>query len=161
MSNCTNGNSLAESNRNFGILLAMFVILGAVHLIATETIPAQRSRGEILIHRRKTNGRKRRIKDEEASPAETGSKVAPSLNYDGEKSHVGSQGKANINTTQSETFTSVDAAVFHWSSLTYTIQIGKQNRQILHDVEGWVRPGSLTALMASHVIPSSSVSCTN
>jgi ATP-binding cassette, subfamily G (WHITE), member 2, PDR len=45
-----------------------------------------------------------------------------------------------------------DRAVFHFSKVDYSIQIKKKKRQILQDVEGWVRPGSLTALMViSHI----------
>jgi ATP-binding cassette subfamily G (WHITE) protein 2 (PDR) len=139
----------AKQDRNIGILLVMFVILGATHLVATEMIPAQRSRGEVLIHRRRTNNRKFKGGDEESATTKTGRGMALSQNFNDEQSCAGLQKHGNHVLAQSELISSGDAAVFHWSNLSYSIQIGKKSRQILHDVEGWVRPGSLTALMAS------------
>ncbi|KAF2462559.1 uncharacterized protein BDR25DRAFT_274341 [Lindgomyces ingoldianus] len=133
--------------RNFGILLVMFVILGATHLVATEMIPAQRSRGEVLIHRRRVNHRRFKGGDEESGTTQTGRGMVLSHNFDDEKSCAGLQENGNYVLAQSELISSDDAAVFHWSNLSYSIQVGKRSRQILHDVEGWVRPRSLTALM--------------
>lgn len=42
-----------------------------------------------------------------------------------------------------------DGAHFAWSGLTYDIKVGKQTKRILDDVYGWVKPGTLTALMVS------------
>ena len=39
--------------------------------------------------------------------------------------------------------------VFTWSDLSYTIGKGRQTRQILQDVDGWIRPQQLTAVMVS------------
>ncbi|EHL02570.1 putative ABC transporter CDR4 [Glarea lozoyensis 74030] len=38
-------------------------------------------------------------------------------------------------------------SVFHWRDICYDIKIKKENRRILNHVDGWVKPGSLTALM--------------
>ena len=43
--------------------------------------------------------------------------------------------------------------VFHWSNVDYEIIIQKETRQILRSVEGWVRPGSLTALIVRTSTP--------
>jgi hypothetical protein len=40
-----------------------------------------------------------------------------------------------------------DTAVFHWEDLCYDIQVKKENRRILDHVDGWVKPGTATALM--------------
>lgn len=40
-----------------------------------------------------------------------------------------------------------DTAVFHWENLCYDIQVKKENRCILDHVDGWVKPGTATALM--------------
>ncbi|KAH7165897.1 ABC-2 type transporter-domain-containing protein [Dactylonectria macrodidyma] len=40
-------------------------------------------------------------------------------------------------------------AVFHWKDLCYDIMIKSENRRILDHVDGWVKPGTLTALMGA------------
>lgn len=40
-------------------------------------------------------------------------------------------------------------AVFHWENLCYDITIKGNGRRILDQVDGWVKPSSSTALMAS------------
>src|SRR5689334_16513459 len=38
-------------------------------------------------------------------------------------------------------------AIFHWDGVNHNINIKKEPRLLLDDVDGWVKPGSLTALM--------------
>ncbi len=38
-------------------------------------------------------------------------------------------------------------AVFHWKDVCYDINVAKENRRILDHIDGWVKPGTLTALM--------------
>lgn len=40
-------------------------------------------------------------------------------------------------------------AVFTWKDVVYDIKIKKEDRRILDHVDGWVKPGTLTALMVS------------
>jgi len=42
-------------------------------------------------------------------------------------------------------------AVFSWKDVVYDIKIKKEPRRILDHVDGWVKPGTLTALMVGHV----------
>ncbi|KAF2789463.1 putative multidrug resistance ABC transporter [Melanomma pulvis-pyrius CBS 109.77] len=131
--------------RNLGILFSMLIILCGVHLIATDFIPAQRSRGEILLYPRKSAKRTRLSKDEETGDP-LGTPIASS------QKGITIEG-ANIDAKEDTHFTSTvsqlheDHDVFHWSKIDYSIQIKRTKRKILQDIEGWVRPGSLTALM--------------
>jgi ABC-type multidrug transport system ATPase subunit len=38
-------------------------------------------------------------------------------------------------------------SIFHWRDICYDINIKKESRRILNRVDGWVKPGTLTALM--------------
>lgn len=38
-------------------------------------------------------------------------------------------------------------AIFHWSGVNFDIKIKGEPRRLLDDVDGWVKPGTLTALM--------------
>lgn len=37
--------------------------------------------------------------------------------------------------------------IFHWNDVCYDIKIKKEDRRLLDHVDGWVKPGTLTALM--------------
>jgi ATP-binding cassette, subfamily G (WHITE), member 2, PDR len=122
----------------------MLVILAGTHLIAMEYIPGQRSRGEVLLYQRKSRNRKAIGSDEESGPR--AEDLPPTSSQDMAIVEV------DLDTAQkssTEKHLQDVAPVFHWSKLHYSIQIKQQERQILQNVEGWVRPGSLTALMVS------------
>lgn len=114
--------------RNFGILLAfMFGLLGS-YLAATEFITAKKSKGEVLLFRR---GYKPASLQTRGDDLESGSGTAAPL-------EKGGHAIANI---QKQT------AIFQWKDVCYDIMIKKEERRILDHVDGWVKPGTMTALM--------------
>lgn len=38
-------------------------------------------------------------------------------------------------------------SVFHWNNVCYEVRVKGETRQILNNADGWVKPGTLTALM--------------
>ncbi|KAF2119900.1 pleiotropic drug resistance protein, ABC superfamily [Lophiotrema nucula] len=129
--------------RNIGIIFSMLIIFCTVHLVATEYIPARRSRGEVPLFRR-SKKRTKQVKDEETGRS-TG--FIHHLTRE-ERAHDQSlvrttefqKNKVGIERVK-------DQATFHWSALDYTIKVTNEPRHILKDVEGWVQPATLTALM--------------
>ncbi|KAF1961950.1 AtrD, ABC-transporter [Byssothecium circinans] len=121
--------------RNFGIILSMLTIFLVAHLIATEYIPAQQSRGEILVFRKNKEKHLSKTSDEESGRPD---QIVYSAN--GEKDHKQAIGSGIA--AQRE-----EREVFHWSNVNYSIKSKTGTRNILTDMEGWVRPGTLTALM--------------
>lgn len=115
--------------RNLGIVIAFMIFFMFVYLIATEYITEAASKGEVLLFRR---GRqpKAQAPDSEATADAT---------YRAEEKGEGSG--ANI---QRQT------AVFQWQDLCYDIKIKAEERRILDHVNGWVKPGTATALMVRH-----------
>jgi hypothetical protein len=118
--------------RNFAVVIAFTVLFMGLHLLATETIASERSKGEVLVFTRK--GIKKHspkiCEDEEA-----GSHGKPQQNHNDDSGEV----------TDVEKQTSV----FHWRDVCYDIKIKGEPRRILDHVDGWVKPGTLTALMVS------------
>lgn len=119
--------------RNLGILFAMMVASCAMYLFATEFISAQRSKGEVLLFRRGLlpsivmNNDEEEIIDDRPTAQGT---VA-------EKTITGGEIPPSI---QKQT------AVFHWEAVNYDIKIKSEGRRLLDDVDGWVKPGTLTAV---------------
>ena len=119
--------------RNLGILIAMVIGFCAVYLFAAEYITAAKSKGEVLLFQRgqmpkgKSPKDKENIPDDRPTPMDalekTKSAVPPSI--------------------QKQT------AIFHWAAVDYDIKVKGGERRLLDDVDGWVKPGTLTALMGA------------
>lgn len=119
--------------RNLGILFAIMSFLAGLYLLATELVSAQRSRGEVLIFRRGQEPRTKLTNDEEARDSHTNSNLY---------THGGQDMKwlEDVET---------GAATFLWDSLCYDVKVKGGSRRLLDNVEGWIQPGTLTALMGA------------
>lgn len=119
--------------RNYGIIVAFTVILFAAHLVMSEVVASERSKGEVLVYRRsKMRSRnKRHAGDEESG--------TPSA-HKGEKINSTSDSDNNDNVEK-------QVSIFHWQNVNYEVQIKNETRTILDSVDGWIKPGTLTALM--------------
>lgn len=119
--------------RNLGILWALTVFFCAFYLLCTEYISAQKSKGEVLLFPRnkapKLKATKKDIEEASLDRIERDMTVATKT-----------QTKVPVN-IQKQT------AIFHWDGMNYDIKIKKEPRRLLDDVDGWVKPGTLTALM--------------
>jgi ATP-binding cassette subfamily G (WHITE) protein 2 (PDR) len=117
--------------RNFGILVALMLFGLAVYLSATEFITAQKSKGEVLLFRRGAVPYAKHKNDEEAHA---------DMRVNTET--ITEKGVADLPPSiQKQT------AIFHWSDVNYDIKIKGEPRKLLDNVDGWVKPGTLTALM--------------
>lgn len=119
--------------RNFGIIVVITVFLFIAHLVMTELVASERSKGEVLVFRRSKMARSSR---RHGSDEETGSDTV----HQGEK--FGNSGTSTPNVQKQQ-------SVFHWEGVNYEVQIKGETRKILDSVDGWIKPGTLTALMVS------------
>ncbi|KAF2812667.1 ABC drug exporter AbcA [Mytilinidion resinicola] len=113
--------------RNLGILFVFMLGLMCCYLAATEYITAKKSKGEVLVFRR---GHK--FLDQKGGDAESA---------DPSRAVVAS------NTEDHTAIIERQTAIFQWKNVCYDIKIKGQPRRILDHVDGWVKPGTLTALM--------------
>ena len=120
--------------RNLGIMITFMVILGGLYLLATETILAQQSKGETLIFRRSTKSRSLH-NDTEAQFFDNATSVQVSESAESCYEHTGSTNEKAC------------AATFLWDRLCYDVKTKDGSRRLLEDVDGWIKPGTLTALM--------------
>ncbi|KAF6805269.1 ABC-2 type transporter [Colletotrichum sojae] len=116
--------------RNIGILIAFTIALHMVYFIATEYVSAKKSKGEVLVFRRGVTAPSKSKNDVEASMS------GPSAIVEKGGNSSGNQGVIQASTS-----------VFHWGDVCYDIKIKGEPRRILDHVDGWVKPGTLTALM--------------
>ncbi|KAL8375071.1 hypothetical protein RB599_001686 [Gaeumannomyces hyphopodioides] len=116
--------------RNFGILIGFIVFFTMTYMITAELVSAKKSKGEVLVFRR---GQKPASLNDTKQDAESGSKPAGVVIAAAEGKDAG--------------FIQRQTSIFHWKDVCYDVKIKNENRRILDHVDGWVKPGTLTALM--------------
>jgi ATP-binding cassette, subfamily G (WHITE), member 2, PDR len=114
-------------------MFALMVLGCAVYLLSSEYITAKKSKGEVLLFRRGA------MPDLDAKPdVENRVEDRPTAEKVLSRQKTVPDAPAHI---QKQT------AIFHWDDVNYDIMIGKEERRLLANVDGWVKPGTLTALM--------------
>lgn len=118
--------------RNLGITFAFLVGNSIIYLLAAENIQALKSKGEVLIFQRGHQAKKmmKGGNDEESGASLT----------DGSMEQPNMEQKVNI---------ARQNGIFQWKDVCYDIKIKGEDRRILNNVDGWVEPGTLTALMGA------------
>jgi ATP-binding cassette subfamily G (WHITE) protein 2 (PDR) len=119
-------------SRNFGIIIGFTIFYMFAHLYSTEKISAKKSKGEVLLFRRGYLSESNQYDIEASSPSKLSSPV------EAMKAELPKKVSASI---QRQT------AVFQWKDICFDIKIKKETRRILDHIDGWVKPGTLTALM--------------
>ncbi|KAJ5543796.1 CDR ABC transporter [Penicillium frequentans] len=119
---------------NVGILIAFWVLLTVTYLAATELLNMAKSKGEVLFFRRsyfvnkESTRRMAEASDEEALGAEKATMMQSAA-------------------TEETQAPSHDGQIFQWQDVCYDIKNKGEARRILDHIDGWVQPGTLTALM--------------
>lgn len=122
--------------RNIGIIIGFIIFFLSTYMIAAELVSEKKSKGEVLVFRL---GHKPLVWSGANNDAEGGKTVGgPVVARNGEKSDSDDKEAGFI---QKQT------SVFHWQDVCYEVKIKNETRQILDHVDGWVKPGTLTALM--------------
>ena len=118
---------------NFGILIGFMIILMLAYIVGTEYITAKKSKGEVLVFR------------QSHAPAALTKNTPDDL----ENSRYAILGGAVIEKTTTDMSAMIErqTAIFQWHDVCYDIKIKGEERRILDRVDGWVKPGTLTALM--------------
>jgi len=117
--------------RNFAIIIAITIALFAAHLVMTELVASARSKGEVLVFMRsKIRGKTRKSEADEERGAVTAHQSRRTSDSEKTKHQVQEH-----------------ASIFHWEAVNFEVQIKGETRKILDSVDGWIKPGTLTALM--------------
>ncbi|KAK4056102.1 hypothetical protein OIO90_002833 [Microbotryomycetes sp. JL221] len=124
--------SYAHIWRNLGIIIGLWLACLAACMYAAERIPAAGSTKAFLVYKR--GGGRRFIKANRS-----------------DEDKASSDSAANGEKKKKDHTESVAAAhtVFTWKDLSYTVQADGKPKKLLDNVQGWCKPGELTALMGS------------
>ncbi|KAF2261903.1 putative ABC multidrug transporter [Lojkania enalia] len=129
--------------RNLGLIIVLMFGYCVIYLLAVEFVSTDRTEGEILRFRRKYSNpnQKRSSHDEEAAAVPQPSIIEQRLTenlavregYDGMSQKI-----------QEKIW------CFSWSNVSYDVSVSrKEKSRILDGVDGWVKPGTLTAVMGA------------
>jgi len=121
--------------RDFGIILVFMAGFLVTYMVAAELVSAKKSKGEVLVFRR--GHRPAAFKEHHKGDAEAGKRLS------GPAVLAASAAAADKETGLLQKQTSV----FHWQDVSYEVKIKKETRRILDNIDGFIRPGTLTALM--------------
>ncbi|KAL1851111.1 Multidrug resistance protein [Paecilomyces lecythidis] len=115
--------------RNFGILWAFLIFFFATYLAATEYIQAKKSKGEVLVFQR--------------------GHIPAAMKQSSSDDPEAASSKPRQAQNEEESWGAIQkqTAIFQWRNVCYDIKIKGEPRRILDHVDGWVKPGTLTALM--------------
>lgn len=115
--------------RNLGILFAFMVFFCCTYLVATELIQAAKSKGEVLVFKREGLVTKKGDMESGRATAHDQSSSSSSRGIKIQK----------------------QKGIFQWMDVCYDIPVKgpEKTRRILTHVDGWVKPGTLTALMGA------------
>lgn len=117
--------------RNIAILIAFIVGLCAAHLVVSEIVAAARSKGEVLVFQRRAL------------------KKWDKFSSDEELKQIGEAGDSHVKQDSNTANVEKQTSILHWQDVSYTVKAGGEERVILDNVDGWVKPGTLTALMGA------------
>ncbi|KAK6948808.1 ZEB2-regulated ABC transporter 1 [Daldinia eschscholtzii] len=127
--------SNAHRWRNFGILIGFMLFFLATYMIAAELVSEKKSKGEVLVFR--LGHKPAQFKEKRGDIEEgEGPRVGP-IATNASRPNANEKGGALME----------QSSVFHWKNVCYDIKIKGEPRRILDHVDGWVKPGTLTALM--------------
>ncbi|RKK31919.1 ABC transporter CDR4 [Fusarium oxysporum f. sp. cepae] len=118
--------------RNYGILIAFIIFFTFTYLFAAEYFSSEASKGEVLVFRKVKKSRHPETSDEEAVKSEF------------QPAQVVNDGTNHVPTEKPPT-----SSTFCWRNVCYDVKVKGETRRILSDVNGWVQPGKLTALMGA------------
>lgn len=123
----------AHEWRNLGILIGFWIFFTIVYLVATEINSATSSKAEFLVFRRGHVPPQMRNIDKDQGDA------PPENTALAEKPSETAQANTSVIPEQHSIFT--------WRDVCYDIPVKGGQRRLLDNVNGWVKPGTLTALM--------------
>jgi len=120
---------------NFGIVFGFWASFLAAYLLATELSSSKSNSAEVLLFRR-GHGPKEHTFDNREAIRGIDSNIEPT-----------EFGSHNNSFTQINGADSPPGGIFTWQDVVYNIKMKGESRRLLDNVSGWVKPGTLTALM--------------
>lgn len=130
--------------RNFGIIIAWFVFFVALTMVGTEMQQPNKGGSSVTIFKRNEAPKEveEAVKNKELPEDVESGQKENAANADPEKTQSGESGNEVKNIAQS-------TSIFTWQDVNYTIPYKGGQKKLLQGVQGYIKPGRLTALMGA------------
>lgn len=126
--------------RNWGIIMGFAAFFFVIYIFLVEVNKGAMQKGEILVFQESAlRKRRKQLKEKSDIESLTPDEKLKSEELFDEEDDTDSSDNKLLNATD----------IFHWRNLTYQVKIKSENRIILNSVDGWVKPGQVTALMGA------------
>ena len=139
--------------RNLGIIFAFLIFFVSVTALGMELQGPSKGSGGVTIFKRNEAPRKKKIVQQEYDKEDFDDDDSDNEDSDVDHSAFDLSEKLDSkNSTETVRLPSLSddtQSTFTWQHVDYTIPYDNGSRQLLHDVQGYVKPGKLTALMGS------------
>lgn len=122
--------------RNFGIVLAFLAFFLMTYMVSAELVSEKKSKGEVLVYQRGHKPAAAAHAEKKNDPEAAMANIGPIVTAERSRGQGHDGGMLQEQTS-----------VFQWHDVCYDVKIKKETRRILDHVDGWVKPGTLTALM--------------
>lgn len=139
------GYSRSHLWRNFGFICAFFIFFVFLTALGMELQKPNKGGGAVTIYKRgqvPSAVEKAMEKNTQPRDEETGEVHAAGAGDPKDEPSSGSDNEASKGVARSDT-------IFTWQNVNYAIPYEKGERKLLQDVQGYVKPGKLTALMGA------------
>ncbi|GEQ70600.1 hypothetical protein JCM33374_g4278 [Metschnikowia sp. JCM 33374] len=132
--------------RNVGIIIGYIVFFLIVYIGLTEFNKGAMQKGELVLYLR---GSLKKVKKEAKAREALANDIENNLpNEKLDLSETLENYKERSDSSSSEKG-APQKKIFHWKNLTYSVKIKSEDRVILNQIDGWVKPGQVTALMGA------------
>ncbi|KAI9889804.1 MAG: hypothetical protein M1814_004906 [Vezdaea aestivalis] len=129
--------------RNFGIIVAFWLLFVLLTMLGMELQKPNKGSGSVIVFKRgKAPKRLTDAIENFQGPNDEEKAQTDSSGSSNKEEESESDGKVLQRVARNDT-------IFTWSNVNYTIPYQGGERQLLKDVQGYVRPGKLTALMGA------------
>ncbi|QRG38392.1 multidrug resistance protein CDR1 [Candidozyma auris] len=135
----------AHKWRNLGIVVAYIVVFLGVYIALTEFNKGAMQKGEIALFLRGSLKKVRQQREQKEAKVNDVENNLPNEKI----SYSDAMEKDSGESSTSDDKLPNQRQIFHWKDLTYQVKIKAENRVILNHVDGWVKPGQITALMGA------------
>ena len=130
--------------RNFGIITAFWIFFVVLTMMGMELQKPNAGGGAVTIFKRGQAPKSVQDALEKGNVLEDEERAGPT----GKESAIGDDSRSS-DSDQSAKAVAKNESVFTYTDVNYTIPYEKGERKLLSDVQGYVRPGKLTALMGA------------
>jgi ABC-type multidrug transport system permease subunit/ABC-type multidrug transport system ATPase subunit len=135
--------------RNFGFICAFFIFFVVLTAVGMELQKPNKGGGSVTIYKR---GQVPKAVEKAMETGGESNDLEKNITHDSQSSQDPEKAKGDSSGSDTDDGTAGVAkneTVFTWQNVNYTIPYQGGERQLLRDVQGFVRPGKLTALMGA------------